>query len=302
MSTLSIIILNWNAAEDTIRCVQQVQSWQRINPQIFIVDNASSDNSADHIAQTCSTIHLIRNTANLGFAGGNNRAITASLAEGDAPLLLLNNDAFIDEESVLQLLETLHSDSQIGIVGPLLYNAEQREQLLSAGGKTPLHHHTHMDALKPGVRTQTVDYIPGTVILIKAEVFQQVGLLDEDYFFSTEVVDFCLRARRHGYRSVVDSQSHAFHNLSRSSEFRTTLHTYYIIRNRFLYIRKFHPRTRLLLDGIWAFYSLLLAAKTHWIEKSPATAKAMMLGVRDGLQGRFGGRNEEVLAQCRMTP
>ena len=104
---LAVIILNWNAAEDTIRCVQSITQWTQLHPTIWVVDNGSADGSAERISTACSNIHLIRNSFNLGYAGGNNRAISAALAQGNAPLLFLNNDADITEANVSQLLETI---------------------------------------------------------------------------------------------------------------------------------------------------------------------------------------------------
>jgi len=295
---LAIIILNWNAAADTLRCIHDIATWKRLRPTIWVVDNASTDGSDQVIARECPNVHLIRNATNLGFAGGNNRGIAQALAASDAPILLLNNDAFIEEEHVIRLLETLQANEQIGFVGTLLLDAEQKDRLLAVGGKNPvLHHHSHIAKITSNEPICTVEYVPGTVLLVRAEIFRTVGLLDEDYFFSTEVADLCRQARQKGYRSVVDTRVWAFHSLGRSSSLRATLHTYYIVRNRFLFIRKFYHYGRVLLDGFWTFYSLALALKLV-LSGKPATARAVRLGLLDGLRGRFGGQNERVLAAC----
>lgn len=296
---LSVIILNWNAAHDTIRCVRQIMAWQRLQPTVWVVDNASTDADTGLISVQCPAVHLIKNRTNLGFAGGTNRGILESLATGKQPILLLNNDAIIAEEDVLRLLETLRQDEQIGFVGPLLYEAEQQDRLISAGGKNPvLHHQTRVRAFDPARPVQQVECISGTAILVRLEVFETVGLLDEAYFFSTELADLCTRARRRGYLSVIDSRARAYHALNRSSQFRETLYPYYIVRNRFLYIRKFY---RYLLKGLlysfWAAYGLALIMKL-FLSGQGATAKAVLLGLLDGLQGRFGGQNERVLSAC----
>jgi glycosyltransferase involved in cell wall biosynthesis len=87
---LAVVILNWNAAPDTVRCVQALSLWRKVRPIIWVVDNGSTDGSADIIAGECPHIHLIRNSTNLGFAGGNNRGIEAALSAGNWPVLLLN--------------------------------------------------------------------------------------------------------------------------------------------------------------------------------------------------------------------
>jgi GT2 family glycosyltransferase len=121
--------------------------------------------------------------------------------------------------------------------------------------------------------------------------------LDEDFFFGSEIADLCLQAREHGYLSAVDTRARAFHALGRSSDFRDTLYTYYIIRNRFLLIRKFHSRWKALFYGFWTLYSLALSLKVRLGGKQH-TARAIDLGLIDGLRGRFGGQNERVLSTC----
>ena len=103
-SSLSVIILNWNAAADTMSCVRNFAAWQQIRPAIWVVDNASEDGSADLIAETCPEVNLIRNPVNQGYTGGNNRGLEKALASSNAPVMLLNNDAKIAEFLTLWVL------------------------------------------------------------------------------------------------------------------------------------------------------------------------------------------------------
>ena len=292
---LAIIILNWNAVEDTARCIHAISSWKRLRPEIWVVDNASTDCSLQAISRGFPGVHMIRNSTNLGYGGGNNRGILGALSIADVPVLLLNNDAWIEEADAIRLLETLQADERLGFVGPLLFDAEQRDRLLAAGGKNPARHHrSHIERLPSGGPIHIAECVPGTVILIRDKVFREVGLLDVDYFYSSEVADLCLRARQHGYLSAIDTRARAFHALGRSSRFRDTLYAYYIVRNRFLLIRKFHHKWKLLFYGFWTLYSMALAAKELLSGRLPA-ARAIRLGLVDGLRGRIGGQNKRVL-------
>jgi GT2 family glycosyltransferase len=298
---LTVVVLNWNAAKDTVNCVQQIVAWQHLNPAILVVDNASSDDSLKIIARECPTIQLISNAENLGFAGGTNRGISEALSVGNAPILLLNNDAFINEGDVIRLLETLEKNDKIGFIGPLLYDADKEDRLLSAGGKNPIkHHHTRILTLTPGEPVRSVEYVSGTAVIIRAEVFRRVGLLDEDYFFSTELADLCMRAREGGYRSAIDTRARAYHTISRSSGLRNTLYVYYIIRNRFIFIRNSPYRLKILFYIFWTTYSLMLSFKLY-VSGKLATAQAVRIGLTDGLQGRYGGQNERVLSICSKS-
>lgn len=296
---LAVIILNWNAANDTIDCIQRIDNWKYLKPTIIIVDNASIDNSVDIIRQACPNIRLICNEKNLGFAGGTNQGVVAALSQGDMPILLLNNDALIDESDLIRLLETLQENRALGFVGPLLFDGEHHDKLLSAGGKNPIkHHQTRILKLAPMSKpVQVVEYVSGTAVVIKAEVFRTVGYLDEDYFFSTELADLCMRAKRAGYLSAIDARARAFHATSRSASLRDTLYVYYIIRNRFIFIRNSPHKMKIYYYTFWAIYSLALALKLA-ITGQKATAQAVYMGLVDGLQGRFGGQNERVLSAC----
>lgn len=292
---LSIIILNWNAAADTLACVDRLTAWSRLHPTIWVVDNASLDGSADIIVRARPQVRLIRNQANLGFAGGNNRGLAEALTAGNAPILLLNNDAWIEEADVIRLVETLQADPQLGFVGPFLYDADDREHLLSAGGRNPvLSHHSRLAAPPTSAPVYPVDYVPGAILLARAETLRRVGLLHEAYFFNMEVAELCLRAARHGYRSGIDARARGYHAVSRSSGLRDSLYVYYIIRNRFLLLRQ-HHRWQIWLYGFWIAYSLALALNL-WLKGKRRTAQSVWLGLQDGLAGRFGGQNERVLA------
>jgi GT2 family glycosyltransferase len=297
--SISVIVLNWNAAEDTLRCIRAVDTWRTLRPSLWIVDNASGDGSPDIIAREAPHVHLIRNATNQGFAGGNNRGIEAALRESQAPLLLLNNDAHIAESAVVTLLETLGAHPDIGFVGPLLFSESVPPQLLSAGGRSPIHHHhSHITAPPQTQAVFTVEYVPGTVLLINPAALKIAGLLNEDYFFTMEVAELCMRAARYGYRSAINPHAQATHALeARPSHLRKTLYAYYIIRNRFLLMRDIKPHP---LPGFyiaWTLYSVALTLKLHVTGEKQA-AQAIWLGLRDGLQGRFGGQNERVLARC----
>ena len=295
---LSIVILNWNAAEDTIQCVQPIAQWAQLKPTVWVVDNASASDDAAQIEEALPAVKLIRSLRNEGFAGGTNLGIEAALQSDDAPILLLNNDARITEDDALTLLNTLAQDDSAGIVGPLLFDEE--EGFVSAGGKNPVwHFQTRGKSYRQGLNR--VNNVSGTAVVIRPEVFRDAGFLDEEFFFSTEMADFCARARYYDWQSVVNSQAKAYHSVSRSARYRNSLYVYYIVRNRFLYIRKYyHYLPRLALETFWAGYSLALTTKLKR-DGATATASAVRLGLKDGLAGRFGGQNERVLAACQSN-
>ncbi|MFA5344157.1 MAG: glycosyltransferase family 2 protein [Kiritimatiellia bacterium] len=305
---LSVVILNWNQAAVTIRCVEAVAAWTSVAPDIWVVDNASQDGGRDSIAKQCPTAHVLASDRNLGFAGGNNLALRRIVSTQADAVLLLNNDAAIAEDQVQRLLAEFETHPRLGVVGPILDERRGRsspkgfapagqEQVITAGGRDIARHlgtrHEYRAQDLPSLavtrRLLDVDYVPGTVAIVRAEVFRKAGLFDEDYFFSGEMADFCRRAGDKGYASAICPRALATHEPGGGA--RSTLYRYYTLRNRFLYIRKFYPAQRAVYAGVWSAVALAMAARSL-MQGRPAEARAAWHALRDGLAGRFGNRNE----------
>ena len=294
---LAVVILNWNQAAATIRCVEAVAAWTHVASDIWVVDNASQDGSRDLIPKQCPTAHVLASDSNLGFSGGNNLALRRILSSRSDVVLLLNNDAVIAEDQVQHLLTELETHPRLGVVGPLLDERRGEEKIFTAGGRDIARHlATHHECPAPDLpaliathRLLDVDYVPGTAALVRAEVFRTVGLFDEDYFFSGEMADLCRRAGAQGYASAICTRALAAHEPGGGA--RSTLYRYYTLRNRFLYIRKFYPSRRALYACSWSAIGLAMAARSL-IQVRPMEARAAWRALRDGLAGRFGNRNE----------
>ncbi|WP_420645718.1 glycosyltransferase family 2 protein [Candidatus Leptofilum sp.] len=290
--SLAILILNWNRAEDSIHCVRSVQAWCQSVDTIWVIDNNSAPADRAKLQEALKDeVTFIFSIKNLGFAGGNNLGLQAALAAEHDTILLLNNDATVAGTAVSKLLSQLKSNPQLGMVGPELWDGDQ---LLSAGGSDiglALGTH-HQKPLADG-ELREVAYVPGTCILIRTAVLQKIGLLDEAYFFGGEVADLCARARQAGFRAAVLGGTRAQHQVERSAGQRHQLHIYYVLRNRFLYVQKFHAGQRLRLFLYWSLTSgrIWLEALLH---RNWPRARAAALACWDGWNGRFGGQNARV--------
>jgi GT2 family glycosyltransferase len=293
---VSIVLLNWNGAEDTIACLRPMLDWRQVRPFLIVVDNASQGDDVAQIRQALPGVQVIENATNEGFSGGSNRGMEAALAQSDAPILLLNNDAMIAETAVLRLIQTLQENPQIGLVVPQLF--DEHGKLVAIGGKNPAFHlQTRVKTFPNDDPVQIVETVSGTAVLIHPTMLRQVGLLDERFFFSTEMADLTLRARQHGFVCAVDRRAEASHTISRSAPLRSSLYVYYVVRNRLLFLGK-NYRSRLGLRTLWFLYTVLLALKL-WLSGERVTARAVWLALRDGVNGRFGGQNERVQAYCQ---
>jgi GT2 family glycosyltransferase len=186
-------------------------------------------------------VSVVELPANLGFSGGSNRGITAALRRGAELILLMNSDAVLDPDAIGRLEDALAANPDAGIAGAVLLSQDRPGEMSSAGiayssASGRMIHPEHgrvFDPSRLGTR-HDVDAVSGCVMLVRKEVFERVGLFDERFFFSFEDIDFCLRARRAGFRSIVAGEAVAYHAGSRSIGPRSPRKMYFATRNHLL--------------------------------------------------------------------
>lgn len=303
----AILLLNWNSADQTAETVQALRSWRRLKPDLCLVDNGSTDADRATLLARCPHERILTPTSNLGYAGGINAALTVLRPDGYDAFMLLNTDVRLPEEDAERLLTRLEENPRLGIVGPVLTEYQGRHVRLDAGGRNIAWHldtrrriaptHSSVSPFDPTVFP--CHYVPGTVILIHRKVFDAIGLLDETYFFSGEIADFCTRARQAGFECAVLAAARAEHH-SGDSPLRATLYLYYSLRNRFWYVRKFYPQGAPAFYVYWLTLAALMAAGAG-LSGRWAKLRAIGLAVRDGMTGRFGPHHEYFIPP-RQTP
>ncbi len=191
-------------------------------------------------------INLIKNGENRGFPGGNNVGIKFALEFFDPEyILLLNNDTVVDENFLGELIKNGDSRDDVGILGPKIYFYDEPQTIWSAGCKISW-------KLSRGIQIGTneadkgqydeigeVEYVSGSVFLIKNETIKRIGLMDENYFLYFEESDWTLRANQEGFKSLYIPTSHIWHKVSRTGGgISNPIGLYYITRNRWIFMRK----------------------------------------------------------------
>ncbi len=287
---LAIILLNWNSADDTLHSVEMISGWERLKPGIIVVDNNSPDDDLARLMEGGNRFRLVRNDANMGYAGGANAGISLALKEGYSFIMLLNSDAFIREDCLMHLLECLDRSPATGVVGPLV---EEHGKIHAGGRNIGIYSNTRIPFAPAGnsPALNVVDYVPGTVLIGRREAFEKTGLLEEKYFFSGEIADFCTRLRSRGLQCAVYTGCVATHSTDTGSSVRETLYSYYTLRNRFLFVNRHFRYTRGLFILRWIAEGIARIMMARGAGRSEHV-NALILGLRDGISGRFGDRNE----------
>ena len=291
---LAIIIINWNKAEDTLHCLYRITQWSGLKPELIVVDNGSSQEDLSLLQNAGSSFQLIINETNRGYAGGNNAGITRALDEEFPYIMLLNSDATISESCVKQLMQCMKYSPDLDVLGPLL---EEGGRIYAGGRNIGVYSRTRIpyEPRDSDSELITVDYVPGSVLLARKEAFEKVGQLEEEFFFSGEIADFCKRVQLAGLKCAIYTGCRASHAPDIDSTMRETLYNYYTLRNRFLFIRRHFRYTKIfwslrwVLEGIEQIIIALLKGKRK-------RAHALWLGLRDGVSGRFGDRNAQFIS------
>jgi hypothetical protein len=218
-----IVLLNWNGYQDTLECIESLKKITYSNYKVVVVDNASS---GDDIARLNEQIGLtiLANNKNLGFPGGCNVGMQYAMGYGADYIVLLNNDTIVAPDFLAELVKTAESDKNIGIVGSTTYYYYQQNKIQYNGGKINwwlginnsylCNEIDNRQYFKPIER----DYVPATSCLIKREVIEKVGYLDESYFFAIEEFDYCTRVKRAGYKVVYQPFSMIWHKWNASGK------------------------------------------------------------------------------------
>ena len=301
-----MVILNWNHTADTVECAKSFRTWAA-PPTLFLVDNASDDAAEDVFRAQIPAARVLMNPANLGFGGGNNAALQMCVREWQnkqtpAYVLLLNNDAVLTEATANTMLEHLQHNPNIGMLGTAIQDTVALGRdgaVVSYGGRDVLRWFDTRERTRPhGDALRDVFYVPATAAMLRTQALADVGLFDTDYFFGMEAVDWCVRACDRGWRTVIAPDLTVVHRVERSGSARNTLHAYYSVRNRFLFIHK-----RLKKQGLrrlmwllrWTWRALLAAADAI-VHGQTRRAQALMAALVDGL-GNRGGRAPETITR-----
>jgi GT2 family glycosyltransferase len=209
---ISIIIVSYNTRAMTLDCLRTLgANCGTLTSEVFVVDNASADGSADAIRESFPHVTVIANSRNVGFGAANNQAM--ALAKGRY-FLLLNSDAFIKPGALAALHQYLETHAAVGVVGPRLLNEDGSLQISCFRYPSPTRawlenlwissllrsHPTIGDYRRwPHDSERKVDWVIGACLLVRREVYEKVGGFDERFFMYAEETDWQARIRDAGW-------------------------------------------------------------------------------------------------------
>lgn len=294
---ITIIILNWNGANDTIECINSLKEIKNFTLDIFVIENGSDQDDYLELKNKFPEIKLIRCEENLGFAGGNNLGIKYAMNDNPDYILLLNNDTTVEPDFIDRLLKVFEKKSKAGIVAPRINYYYEPKKIWTEGGKISRIRGSgfaYSERYDNGVDTEfrSVTFVSGCCMLIKRELIETIGMFDKNYFLYVEDTDFCKRTLDSGYKIYIAYSSKIFHKVSSSTNKNlSVLPLYYMTRNRLYFAKKNFPKTHF----ITFFYILItmLIKSIIWISQGKANNISIVsIAFSDFLRGNMGKVNE----------
>ncbi len=258
-SKVFVIILNYNGKDTIKACLDSIYKSDYPDFEVVVVDNASRDGSFEVAKNYFSRAHFILNEKNIGFAAGNNVAIRFALEKFADYIFLFNNDATIEKNTLSKLVSAAESDEKTGILSPVIYKPDG--EVWFAGGRIKwLKMRTEHLAETHNCAFLRTDFISGCAMLIKKEVFREIGLLDEKYFLYYEDADFCLRAGRKRFKCAVIPSARAIHfeKSGRNMENKT----YWLVLSGLIFFKK----NASLIFRPWIGFYLILRRIKNWLD------------------------------------
>lgn len=255
MVDLSIIIVSWNVAEVLAACLDSILANQAANlsSEIIVVDSGSSDHTTALLREHYPQIKLLAQSENLGFTRCNNIGLRAAAGRY---LLLLNPDTEIMGDALAQMVAHLDANPDVGIVGPHTLNTDRTTQstrrrfptlataLFESTWLQPFAPRSLLDryyvADVPDDTVTDVDWVQGSALLARREVYAQLGGLDEGYVMYSEEMDWCKRAKDAGWRVVYLGTAHIKHHGGKSTDQVTAWRHIYFQQSKLRYFRKYH--------------------------------------------------------------
>lgn len=293
---VAIIVLNWNGGEDTLACLESLRQLDYPNYEIVVVDNGSTDGSAQAIRDAFPDVMMLGTGKNLGFAEGNNVGLRYALAGSADYVLLLNDDTEVASDFISVLVCAVEATPHAGVAGPTIYYFNRPTTIWAAGGTIDWRRgNSHLMALNEVDEGQydvvrEVDFVTGCALLARREVVDQVGMLDSRFFMYYEEAEWCVRVARAGYKILHVPQAHVWHKIVPTQQSASPRVHYYMTRNRLLFLRSTRAGVRAWLHTLLAEYLRTLVSWTmrpRW-RRMHGPRRAMIQAIYDAWRGHWG--------------
>jgi N-acetylglucosaminyl-diphospho-decaprenol L-rhamnosyltransferase len=240
---LSIIIVSWNTSGLLHECLNSIYDTNsHFSFEVIVVDNGSGDDSVSMVEECFPSVILLKNGKNLGFACANNQGLDIGLGRY---FLLLNSDTIVLPGAIDALVEAANQHLDVGVLGPKLLNMNGTLQKSWSSFPSFLSElvgrNFRIRRPVPDVPNMyDVDWIMGACMLVRADTIQDVGKMDEDYFFYSEETDWCFRIKKKNWKVWYLASAEIYHRGGGSTDRGSTAQLVRLYQGKLLYFQKNH--------------------------------------------------------------
>lgn len=238
MKQIGIVICNYNKKNDALACIRSILESKFQDYDIYVVDNASTDGSAEAIRNAYGEqVTLLVNQENLGGSGGFNTGLRAAFQKGYPYLMCVDNDALLDENAVGNLLAFLQEHPKTGIAAAKIYHREAPDYVQQFGQKIDFENFctdvTYLNAYEDGSMPEYVytDAVAACALMIRRSVIEKIGFMPEENFLYWDDTEWCYLCNRAGWKVASVGNAMALHAMGAKKELENTFPTYYAWRN-----------------------------------------------------------------------
>ena len=288
---VATIVLNQSQLNLTRDVLQSIVSNSWTANQIILVDNHSTDGSAEQLAKEFPMIEIIQSSVNIGCSGGRNLGARVADAKGVDYLFFVDNDAIVSKDCISRLVATFEREPSLGVLGPrITVKCDDESQAIV--GSVIEWERCFYQTIQISTEKLPMDplveaaWVPGTAWMVRSALFENVGPLDERYFIYFEDSDFSNRAQAKGFTTKIATDAEVVHRENSVFGLNSPARDYYYTRNRILFFTAHSPRP---LFSIYFLISrALLWALRMAVQGSGARARAILSEILDATLGRSG--------------
>lgn len=293
--SIAIVICNYNKEDYIINCIKSILESTINDFDIYVVDNASTDNSVKMIREAYGDqIILMVNSENRGGSGGFNEGLREALKQDYEYLMCVDNDVVFDSAAVEELRKFLEKHPEVGMVGSKAFYMDYPDRIWGYGGEINFDRYVHIDHYRNQIDTENIpefvfaDYVPACSLMVRTQAVRRVGIMPEDNFIYWDDMEWGYCFNQAGYKVAVCGASKVWHKGGGRNAGNTFIH-YYMWRNRINFFMKIlpsekEPRERfaekILAEMFRMIYSVNLKGETNIVKTVMYAFDDAVYGIR----------------------
>lgn len=299
MKKVGIVICNYNKVDCVLECIQCILESRFQDFDLYVVDNASTDQSVAEIRKQYPQVTLLVNEENRGGSGGFNRGLREAYAKGYPYLMCVDNDAMLDENAIGSLYGFLEQHPEAGMAASKIYHAEAPDRIQQFGQTIDFEYFCttvpHLNMIEDGTMPEYlyVDSVAACSLMVRRSTIERIGFLPEDNFLYWDDTEWCHKCNLAGMKVASVGTSKALHTMGAKQESVSTFPTYYAWRNWIAFFAKYTPEEDYEKMAKAFLSSIFRIAYEGMLTGMQAKVRTVKLACDDALHGVAGKAGED---------